>query len=147
MGLPNYVGKADIEYTLRESGIQLALLYYLSREEIKMAKRKISGKRGFSFENMPQTKLKKGTRLVSHDSSKKLADVEFVSQALIQALKDGDADAFKEILGAHLSVTNKEKFSERAKIPKRTLFRMLSPSGNPTLENVARIVHALSKAA
>jgi probable addiction module antidote protein len=112
-----------------------------------MGKRKISGKRGFSFENIQETRLKKGARLLSHDSSKELADVEFVSQALIQALKDGDADAFKEILGAHLSVTNKEKFSEKAKIPKRTLFRMLSPSGNPTLENVARIVHALSKAA
>ena len=78
-----------------------------------MGKRKISAKRGFSFENMPETKLKKGTRLLSHDSSKELADVEFVSQALIRALKDGDADAFKEILGAHLSVTNKEKFSEK----------------------------------
>ncbi len=70
-----------------------------------------------------------------------------MSQALIQALKDGDADAFKEILGAYLSVTNKEQFSQKARIPKRTLFRMLSPSGNPTLENIARIVHALHDAA
>lgn len=112
-----------------------------------MAKLKTSGKRGFSFEHMKETKLKKGARLIFHDSSKELADVEFVSQALIQALKDGDADAFKEILGAHLSITNKESFSKKAKIPKRTLFRILSPRGNPTLENVARIVHALSKAA
>lgn len=112
-----------------------------------MGKRKTSGKRGFSFEKMQEVKLRTGAKLVTHDPSKELADVEFVSQALIQALKDGDAEAFKEILGAHLSVTNKEKFSAKAKIPKRTLFRMLTPSGNPTLENIARIVHALNKAA
>ena len=112
-----------------------------------MGKQKTSAKRGFSFENMKEVKLKKSTRLVPHNPSKNLADVEFVSQALIQALKDGDADAFKEILGAHLSVTNKERFSAKAKIPKRTLFRMLSPNGNPTLDNIARIVHALNKAA
>ena len=55
--------------------------------------------------------------------------------------------AFKGILAAHLKVANKEAFSAKAKIPKRTLFRMLTPEGNPTLDNIARIVHALSKAA
>jgi hypothetical protein len=84
----------------------------------RMAKAKTSGKRGFSFESMPELKL-----------------------------KAGDAEAFKEILSAHLEVVHKERFASRAKIPKRTLFRMLSPEGNPTLENVARIVHALTKAA
>ena len=112
-----------------------------------MGKRKISVKRDLSFENIQETKLKKGTKLISHDSSKELTNVKFVSQALIEALQDGDADAFKEILGAHLSVINKDKFSAKARISKRTLFRMLSPSGNPTLENIARIVHALNKAA
>ena len=112
-----------------------------------MAKQKTSGKQGFSFKNIQETKLNKGVRLTSHPTAKELSDVEFVSQALIQALKDGDADAFKEILAAHLSVTNKERFASRAKISKRTLFRMLSPKGNPTLENIARIVHALNEAA
>ena len=112
-----------------------------------MAKVKTSARRGFSFENMPELRLKKGAMPVKHDSAKNFLDPEFVSQALIQALKDGDADAFKEILAAHLSVTNKNKFFERAKISRRTLFRMLTPDGNPTLENIARIVHTLSKAA
>ena len=112
-----------------------------------MAKPKISSKQGFSFESIQETKLKKGLRLTAHPTTQKLADVEFVSRALIQALKDGDAAAFKEILAAHLSVANKERFASRAKISKRTLFRMLSPRGNPTLENIARIVHALNKAA
>jgi probable addiction module antidote protein len=112
-----------------------------------MAKQKTSGRQSFSFESIPETKLRKGLRLTSHPTSKELSNVEFVSRALIQALKDGDAEAFKEVLAAHLSVTNKERFASRAKISKRTLFRMLSPKGNPTLENIARIVHALNKAA
>ncbi len=112
-----------------------------------MAKAKTSAKRGFSFESMPELRLKKGTKAIKHDATKTLLDPEFVSKALIQSLKDGDAEAFKEILAAHLSVTNKDKFSAKADIPRRTLFRMLSPEGNPTLDNIARIVHALSKAA
>jgi putative addiction module killer protein len=94
-----------------------------------------------------RVELKSGVKLVKHDASKALGDVELVSDALIQALKDGDAEAFKEVLAAHLKVANKEAFSAKAKIPKRTLFRMLTPDGNPTLDNIARIVHALSKAA
>ena len=112
-----------------------------------MGKTKTSGRRGFSFEKIPETKLRSGAKTVNHNASKTLGDVELVSEALIQALKDGDAEAFKEILSAHLSVASKERFSKKAQIPRRTLFRMLSPQGNPTLDNVARIVHALTKAA
>jgi probable addiction module antidote protein len=112
-----------------------------------MARVKTSDKQGFSFEKMPELKLKRRAKTHSHDSAKRLGDSDLVGNALIQALKDGDAEAFKEILAAHLSVTNKDRFSEKSKIPRRTLFRILSPEGNPTLENVARIVHALSKAA
>jgi probable addiction module antidote protein len=112
-----------------------------------MAKPKTSAKRAFFFENMQESKLKKNAPLIKHDSAKSLKDPELVGEALVQALKDGDSEAFKEILAAHLSVTNKDKFSAKAKIPRRTLFRILSPEGNPTLDNIARIVHALAKVA
>ena len=112
-----------------------------------MAKAKTSAKRGFSFDGMRELNLKKNSKVIKHNSSKIFLDPEMVSQALIQSLKDGDSEAFKEILAAHLSVTNKDEFSEKSSISRRTLFRMLSPEGNPTLDNIARIVHALSKAA
>lgn len=112
-----------------------------------MGKRKISGRREFSFNDMPLRRLKKGTVLKEYHAEKNFKNEEFVYAALINALADGDADAFKEILAAYLSVTNKEQFAIKAKIPKRTLFRMISPKGNPTLESIARIVHALAKAA
>jgi DNA-binding phage protein len=63
---------------------------------------------------------------------------------LSSVLKDGDTEAFKEILSAYLDTTNKETFSKHAGIPRRTLFRMLSPPGNPTLEHLAKLVKALN---
>ncbi len=96
---------------------------------------------------MPEITLKKGVRLSRKDPKRTFRDSTLIFEALLQALSDGDVDAFKEILAAFLSVANKEQFAAKAQIPKRTLFRMISPSGNPTLETVARVMHALSKAA
>ncbi len=96
---------------------------------------------------MPSYRLKRGVKLARYNAKATFSDDELVYDALIQSLRDGDAQAFKEILAAYLRVTNKEKFSARSNIPKRTLFRILSPKGNPTLESIAKIVHALAKAA
>jgi len=84
--------------------------------------------------------------LKEHDPKKSLRNTDKVFSALILALQDGDPEAFKEILAAHLSVVNKDQFTKEAKISRRTLFRMLSPEGNPTLDNLARIFHALKAA-
>lgn len=108
-----------------------------------MAKRKTSSKREFSLENIKPIKLKKDVFLETHSPNAALKDSQLVILALMEALKDGDSLAFKEILSAHLEVINKEEFSKRADIPKRTLFRILSPEGNPTLDNVAKLVRAL----
>ena len=108
-----------------------------------MTKRKTSKKREFSLKDIDPIQVKAGVSFLKHSPKESLKDPDFVFQALIQALKDGDSEAFKEILSAHLEVINKEQFSKRAKLPKRTLFRMLSPEGNPTLDNVAKVVHAL----
>lgn len=65
-------------------------------------------------------------------------------KALTAALVEGDAEAFKEILAAHLEVTTKESFYKKAGISRRTLFRMLGPTGNPTLSNIVRVVSAIA---
>jgi probable addiction module antidote protein len=92
---------------------------------------------------MTPIKLKPGLKLKPFNASERLRDKAFIARALIECLQDGDAEAFKEILGAHLDVINKSQFSAKTKIPERTLYRMVSEKGNPTLENIARIVHAL----
>ncbi len=93
---------------------------------------------------MPRTRLKKHVLITRHHAAAKMADPRFIMKALTQALLEGDAEAFKEILAAHLEVTNKESFYKRAGISRRTLFRMLAPEGNPTLSNIARVVSAIA---
>lgn len=108
-----------------------------------MPRKKRSKGRDFSFKNRPALKLRPGRRVVEHQAGRNLADRHYVAQALIECLQDGDAEAFKDILRTHLDVINKSEFAERAHIPERTLYRMVSEEGNPTLENIARVVHAL----
>lgn len=108
-----------------------------------MPKRKTSKERGFSFDDMPAVKVKKGAPITPYSPSAKLRDKKFIADALMECLKDGDSEAFKEILGAHLEAVNKVEFAEKTQIPKRTLYRMVSKRGNPTLDNIARVVHAL----
>ena len=112
-----------------------------------MAKTKTSRKRGFSFDAMPSRKLKRGAHVTDHDPKVALRDRKLVIASLAEALTDGDAQAFKEILAAHLEVVQKESFYEEAGLSRRTLYRMLAPSGNPTLENIARVVKAIAKSA
>lgn len=87
--------------------------------------------------------LKKSSDVIEHDSASRLKNKHYIVQALIECLQDGDAEAFKEILRSYLDVINKSKFAEKTKIPERTLYRMVSKEGNPTLDKIARVVHAL----
>ncbi len=90
----------------------------------------------------------KGTaRLAEHDPSAFFHHPEKVAEALIESLFDGDPEAFKEILAAYLRVANKSQLAQRAGIPSRTLFRMLSPEGNPRLDSVAKLLKSLRQAA
>lgn len=92
---------------------------------------------------MPTVQLKNKIDVVEFNPNSRLQKPEVVAQALWQCLVENDIDAFKEILRSHLEVTNKDELAKRAGIPRRTLFRMLSPEGNPTLENLGKIIHQL----
>ena len=108
-----------------------------------MRKKKISKKHGFSLKDMPVIKLKSRANIVEFNPNVRLQKPEVVAQALWQCLVENDIEAFKEILRSHLEVTNKDELAKKAGIPRRTLFRMLSPEGNPTLENLGKIIHQL----
>jgi len=99
------------------------------------------------LKNIPVRTLKKGIRTRNFSAAKKLASPRYIANALSAALLDGDADAFKEILAAHLEVINKDSFYKKAGVSRRSLFRMLSPEGNPTLENIAKVISTLKDAA
>ena len=108
-----------------------------------MLKKKISKKRAFSLNDMPTFNVKNRKGIVEFNPNIRLQKPEVVAKALWECLVENDIEAFKEILRSHLEVTNKDKLAKKAGIPRRTLFRMLSPEGNPTLENLGKIIHQL----
>jgi probable addiction module antidote protein len=65
------------------------------------------------------------------------------TKALWECLKTNDPEGFKEILKAHLELRNKENLTQKTGISRRTLYRMLSKRGNPTLQNISKLVHKL----
>ncbi|MBK8204938.1 MAG: hypothetical protein IPK68_22415 [Bdellovibrionales bacterium] len=50
----------------------------------------------------PIVKLKKGVEGAPHDPNKFLRDRDKIRYALIEAMEEGDMDAFREILSAHV---------------------------------------------
>lgn len=108
-----------------------------------MPRKKTLKKQGFSFKDMPSLKVKNKEKLSSFGATKRMKDKEYISQALWDCLVANDTDGFKEILRAHLELINKDEFAEEAGISRRTLFRMLSDEGNPTLDNISKIIHQL----
>lgn len=118
-----------------------------------MAKTKTLGKRAkssrrtagkiFDPANFQHVTLRDGAPLEKHDPKQRLRDRKFIGKALFEALTDGDAEAFKEILRAHLETRNKDLVSLKSGVPRSTVFRMLEPGSNPTLNNVAKVFRAL----
>ncbi|MBI2026352.1 MAG: hypothetical protein HYS98_00840 [Deltaproteobacteria bacterium] len=108
-----------------------------------MHKNKISHKHTSSFENIPTLHIKKGVEVCDFKAIERIRNKKYVAQALWCCLLENDPHAFKEILKAHLEMKNKEKVVKETGISRRTLFRMLSKNGNPTLDNISRIIHGL----
>ena len=108
-----------------------------------MPKKKISKKRAFSLKDMPTVSLRNRKGILEFDPDIRLQKLEVIANVLWACLVDNDVEAFKEILRSHLEVVNKDALAKRAGIPRRTLFRMLSPEGNPTLENLGKILQQL----
>jgi DNA-binding phage protein len=118
-------------------------IFFSYSEVLKMHKKKISKKQDFSLKDMKGIKLKSMEGITVHSSTDRLKDKSFIAAALWECLVEDDVELFKELLRTHLELTNKDDLAKRAGIPRRTLFRMLSPEGNPTLSNVSKIIHEL----
>jgi len=108
-----------------------------------MRRKKTSKKQGFSFKEMPVLKMKNREGILPWKGRERLRDKELVAHALWECLVANDTKAFKDILRSHVELTSKDNLAKKAGISKRTLYRMLSPSGNPTLENLGKIIHEL----
>lgn len=69
-----------------------------------------------------------------------LLDENNLKASLFDALKEGDTQAFKEILTAHIEAKVKTTAAKKHGLAHRTLYQALSSKGNPSLETIAKIV-------
>lgn len=118
-----------------------------------MGKTQISKKQKKSSKTISKAKIpvkprfKVGSRVYDYSATSELANRKFISAAIADALIDGDADAVREILFAHLEHVHKDQFYKNAGISRRTLFKLMEPNSNPTLESLAKVCKALMEAA
>jgi DNA-binding phage protein len=136
----SFAGRMDLEFILPEL---VSDLFFLFMVEEKMPKKATSKKRELSLSDIPIRRLKAGAGTVKTSSAKRLQDQELVFRAFWQCLVDKDIDSFKEILRGHLDAVSKESLAKRSKTSRRTLHRILSPEGNPTLKSISNVIHAL----
>ena len=113
-------------------------LLSLFMEEIKMAKvmtlkkRKKLGKKSLT-EHVPF-------------SSPELKNPKLVSETLLECIKTGDLDSFRDVLTAHLVTANKARLAKKAGLGRRTLYDIMDPKKkfNPELSTVSAVIRALA---
>jgi probable addiction module antidote protein len=96
---------------------------------------------------MARPRLKTGRQASDYSAASELANRKFISEAIADALIDGDAEAIREILVSHLKQVNKDHFYKDAGISRRALFKLMKPNANPTLESLVKVCRALAEAA
>lgn len=106
-----------------------------------MDKKKISKKRKKSLKDMSILELKSGIKVKPFKAGIRMRNKDLISQALWDCLLANDVQGFKDILKTHLELVNKENLANQIGIPKRTLFRLLSQEGNPTLKTISKLIY------
>lgn len=105
---------------------------------IKMAKAKISAK---------QKKIEmKSLKAHVAFKSKELKNVELVVDTLLECIKNGDTESFRDVLTAHLMSVNKVQMAKKAGIGRTTLYDLMDPKKefNPELSTISSILKAIA---
>ncbi len=79
-------------------------------------------------------------------ASKELKDSHLVVETLLECIRTGDLDAFREVLMAHLMTVNKVEIAKKAGIGRRTLYDLidLKKDFNPELSTISAVIRALA---
>ena len=72
---------------------------------------------------------------------------KIVMEALLDCIRYGDMESFREVLAAHLSTVNKSDFAKKTGIGRRTIYELIDPdkSFNPRLSTVSAIMEELEE--
>ncbi len=79
-------------------------------------------------------------------TSKELKDPHLVAETLLDCIRSGDLEAFREVLMSHLMTVNKVAIAKKAGIGRRTLYDLIDPKKdfNPELSTVSAVIRALA---
>ena len=93
------------------------------------------------------SKKSKSPLLAVHDPfSRELADPKLIKQAVLQALVDGDLEAVRDVLIAHLQTINKSKLASKAKLGRQTLYDLMDSKKefNPSIKTLTTILDSIA---
>ena len=79
-------------------------------------------------------------------ASKELKSSKLVVDTLLDCIRTGDLDTFREVLIAHLLTRNKTGIAKKAGIGRRTLYDLIDPEKefNPALTTVSSVLRAIA---
>ncbi len=116
----------------------VAQLSWPFMEVTKMRKAAISEKRKKSGT--------KSLRVHVPFASKELKNPHLVAETLLECIKTGDVESFREVLIAHMMTVNKVAVAKKAGIGRRTLYDLIDPKKefNPELSTISAVIRALA---
>ena len=79
-------------------------------------------------------------------TSEELKDSNLVSEILLDCIKTGELDAFRDVLISYLTTANKTQIAKKAGIGRRTLYDLLDTDKdfNPELSTVSAVIRAIA---
>ena len=79
-------------------------------------------------------------------TSKELKNSKLVIETLLDCIRSGDIESFREVLTAHLMTVNKTKIAAKSGIGRRTLYDLMDPKKdfNPELSTISAIIKSLA---
>lgn len=79
-------------------------------------------------------------------SSKELKDPKIVVETLLDCIREGDTDSFREVLVAHLITVNKTDFAKKSGLGRRTLYALtdFKKEFNPEFSTISAILQSIA---
>ena len=79
------------------------------------------------------------------DNSKELKNPKLVASTLLECIRTGDTESFREVLTAHLLTVNKSVLAKKMGVARRTLYALIDPKKpfNPELSTLSAIIKEL----
>lgn len=78
--------------------------------------------------------------------SKELKDAKLVVDILLDCIRNGDNELFREVLLAHLMTVNKTDFAKKAGLGRRTIYALIDSKKefNPELSTISAIIQSIA---